>query len=114
MRVVTLNAVSAGMTRLRSKGGANPETLYELTNGYVLPSRAIKQRPAVRYQTKLPVGSKGLTVFNGVFYTFAASSLSNPGTATLKILKHPTPGYAGTHCTTSAAGLTGYTGPANW
>lgn len=96
MRTVTLNAVSAGMTRLRSKGGANPETLYELTNGYVTASRAIKQRPGVHYQTKLPIGSKGLVAYNGVFYTFAATTLSNPGTATLKILPHPSPTFAGT------------------
>lgn len=95
MRVVTLNAVSAGMTRLRSKGGANPETLYELTNGYVTASKTIKQRPAIRYQTKLPATSRGLCVFNGVFYTFTAHAVSNPGTATVKVLIHPTPGYSG-------------------
>lgn len=95
MRTIVLNTSAAGMTRLRGKGGASPETLWELTNGYVNASRSIQQRPAVQYQTKLPSTSRGLTVFNGTLYTFTAHAVSNPGTATVKILTHPTPGFAG-------------------
>lgn len=95
MRTISLNTSAAGMTRLRGKGGASPETLWELTNGYVTASKSVKQRPGLQYQTRLPDTSKGLVAFNGVLYTFTAHSVSNPGTATVKILTHPTPGYAG-------------------
>lgn len=83
------------MTRLRTKGGASPESLYELTNGYVTASKGLKQRPSVQYQTTLPATSRGLTVFNGVLYTFTAHAVSNPGSATVKVLTHPTPGFTG-------------------
>jgi len=96
MRAVTLNAFSAGMTRLRTKGGASPETLYELTNGYVTASRTLKQRPALTYQHALPTASKGLVYFKGVFYTFSAASVSPVAGSTNLVLIHPTPGFSGT------------------
>lgn len=96
MRTITLNTAAAGMTRLRNKGGANPETLFELTDAYVTASRSIKPRPAMVYKTKLPSASKGYAVYNGVRYTFAARSASNPGSATVLILVHPNPAFAGT------------------
>ena len=42
---VTLSAVQAGITRLRTKGGASPESLYDLINGYVTAARTIAPRP---------------------------------------------------------------------
>jgi len=95
MRAVILNSSAAGMTRLRGKGGASPETLWELTNAYVTASKAIKQRPAVQFYTLFPPTSRGMTVFNGVMYTFTAHAVSNPGSATVKVLIHPTPGFTG-------------------
>jgi hypothetical protein len=95
MRAVVLNTSAAGMTRLRGKGGASPETLYEATNCYVNASRAIQQRPAMQYYTIFPSTSRGMTVFNGVMYTFTAHAVSNPGSATVKVLIHPTPGFTG-------------------
>lgn len=95
MRTVTLNAFSAGMTRLRTKGGPSEQTLYELTNGYVTASRTIQQRPAITSQTKLPPTSRGLCTFNGVFYTFTHAVVSNPGTATVRVLLHPDPSFSG-------------------
>jgi len=94
-RSVILNTMAAGMTRLRGKGGESPETAWEITNGYVTASKSIKQRPAVVYQTLLPATSRGLCPFNGSLYTFTAHAVSNPGTAIVEILTHPTPGFAG-------------------
>jgi len=91
------------MTRLRTKGGASPQTLYDLTNGYVNASRCPQQRPGTTWVFNYaPAGhtvnagkTKGLAAFKGVLYTFthdpAYSSL--PGSAkTFKIvvLRHPT------------------------
>ena len=97
MRAVTLNASSAGMTRLRSKGGASPETLYELYNGYVTASRTTKQRPAVVYAHTLPTVSKGLVYFNGAHFIHLASAPVTPvAGSTNLVLIHPTPGFSGT------------------
>lgn len=96
MRAVTLNAFSAGMTRLRTKGGASPETLYELTNGYITASRTIKERPAATYAFTVPTSSKGLCQFGGVFYTFSASAVSPVAGSTNKVLIHPTAGSTAT------------------
>ena len=84
------------MTRLRSKGGASPETLYELYNGYVTASRTTKQRPAVRYSNLLPAASKGLVFFKGIFYTFSAAPVTPVAGSTNLVLIHPTPGFSGT------------------
>jgi hypothetical protein len=95
-RPVTLSAFTAGMTRLRTKGGASPETLYELTNCYVTASRSILPRPCHALLTLVPTGSKGLCAFNGVLYTFTADkTLVNTGSTTLVVLRHPDPAFAG-------------------
>lgn len=72
MKAITLNATKSGMTRLRDKGGASPETLYELTNGYVSASKAPKQRPGTRWRYTWPSGTKGMCAFDGKLHSFAA------------------------------------------
>lgn len=79
MRSITLNAAKAGMTRLREKGGASPETLYELTNGYITASKAPRQRPGTRHMFKLPANTRGLCVHKGTFHTFSAVPMASGG-----------------------------------
>jgi hypothetical protein len=88
-RQVTLNAVRAGMTRLRDKGGANPESLYELTNGYVTASRTIKSRPGCTLAATLPAGTKGIAVYNGQLVTFCHEPVTVPSGWRLEIVRHP-------------------------
>jgi len=102
-RAVTLNATKAGMTRLRYKGGASPESLYELTNGFVNASRCPQQRPGTTWKFNFADSghtgnaglTKGLVAFNGILYTFSARSLTS-GSNVYQIipLKHPTNGSA--------------------
>ena len=96
MRTVTLSAVQAGMTRLRDKGGASPETLYELTNGYVDASRAPTVRPGTVLDYTIPVGTKGLCPFGGKLHVFAAGPVTvlNP-LYVVNILRHPDATYVG-------------------
>jgi hypothetical protein len=100
-RVVTLSASKAGMTRLRYKGGASPETLYELTNGFINASRCPQQRPGTRWKFNLAdtghTGNagktKGLVAFKGVFYSFTHSpSYTTTGSSSyvVVVLRHPT------------------------
>ena len=44
-RIVYLNALKAGISRLRTKGGPDPETLYDLVNGYVTQAGTVESRP---------------------------------------------------------------------
>lgn len=90
MRAVALSAVKAGITRLRQKGGASPESLYDLLNGYVTAARSIQIRPGSAIEHQLPEGTKGLVLFRGKFVVFA-DHLLDPGDPgyEVQILTHP-------------------------
>lgn len=82
VRKESLTASQAGMTRLREKGGASPNTLHELTNAYVTASRTPMQRGGTSWKFNyadphLSKGgnaglTKGLMSWGGMLYTFAA------------------------------------------
>ena len=71
MRQVALSTVKAGITRLRDKGAASQDSLYDLLNGYVTAARTIKMRPGSRIAYALPANTKGLVYFQGKFVVFA-------------------------------------------
>lgn len=90
MATVTLSAVKAGITRLRTKGGASPDSLYDLANGYVTAARTIAPRPGSEVSVKLPPGTIGLALHDGVFQVFAAESVGEmPPGYRLNVLSHP-------------------------
>lgn len=101
IRPVTLNATKAGMTRLRIKGGASPETLFDLTNGFVNASKCPQQRPGLTWLFNFANPSlgkdgnagitKGTVSFKGIVYTFSHTPLTS-GSANFVILtlRHPT------------------------
>lgn len=101
VRPVTLSATKAGMTRLRVKGGASPETLYDLTNGYVNASKCPQQRPGLTWlfnfaDPHLGKGAnagitKGNIAFKGITYTFSHTPLtSGNSNFVILTLRHPT------------------------
>lgn len=96
VRSVTLNASKAGMTRLRDKGGASPETLYELTNAYINASRSPTQRPGTTWITQFSANTAGLVAFQGIFYAFTAdiTKVVSTGSYQVILLRHPTNGSA--------------------
>ncbi len=84
------------MTRLRVKGAALRNSLYQLTNGYVTISQTVKVRPGTFRHTDLGATSGlagktfGLTYFDGTFHIFAAEELTDiPAGYTLHVLNHP-------------------------
>lgn len=96
MSVVTLGGLKGGMSRLREKGGASKDTLYDLVNANVDASGSVRARPGTSVAYTLPAGTKGLCAFDGKLQVFAATSISNiPDGVQLNILRHPDAGFAG-------------------
>lgn len=94
MRATYLSAVKAGITRLRDKGGASEDALFDLVNGYVTAARTIRMRPGARLPLTLPPGTVGLTSFKGAFVVFADAVMpAGPGYSVV-VLKHPSNGAA--------------------
>lgn len=97
LRQVNLGPLKAGITRLRDKGGASPESLFDLLNGYVDASGAPTSRGGTPVDLTLPEGTKGLCAFEGKKHVFALEAI-DPGSAeyVVDILVHPDPEFAGT------------------
>ena len=91
MRIQPLSTANAGMTRLRSKGNAAPNTLYDLLNGYITLSGTIKPRPGTQTDITLPAGTKGLVSHKCRLYTFSnvPTVTSNPDKYVVATLRHP-------------------------
>lgn len=77
------------MTRLRDKGGANPNSLYELTNAYVTAARTMESRPGTEVAFSVP-GTVGMAVHLGKLVVFSHQPVSVPAGVTLEIVRHPT------------------------
>lgn len=86
---MNLTAVDGGIVRLRTKGAANPRTLYDCLNGFVTAARTVRVRPGTARVAQLPAGTKGLTAFDGALHVFAAESLTVPAGFVLHVLSHP-------------------------
>lgn len=90
-RIVPLSTRNAGMTRLRSKGNADPATLYDLLNAYITLSGTIKPRPGTVVDTNLPAGTVGLVSHKCKLYVFSnvPVTMTDPDYVNA-ILRHPT------------------------
>lgn len=92
MAEIILSAVKTGITRLRTKGGASPDSLFDLANAYVSAARTIVPRPGSAISQNLPEGTIGLGLFNGVFQVFSDHVVAGlPENYNLNILSHPDP-----------------------
>lgn len=90
MREVVLSTQKGGISRLREKGGASPETLYNLENAYVTTAKTIRQRPGMPTLFTLNPGTVGWASYAGQYYVFATSFIAQPAGVTCVVLKHPT------------------------
>ena len=92
MRVQPLSTANAGMTRLRRKGGASPETLYDLLNGYITLAGTIKPRPGTQTDITLPTDTKGLVAHKCKLYVFShiPQVTSDPTKYIVATIRHPT------------------------
>ena len=79
-----------GITRLRVKGGASADSLYALDNAYVSAARTVVPRQGSAIHARLPQGTMGLALFNGVFQVFADHRIEGiPDGFNLNVLRHP-------------------------
>jgi hypothetical protein len=91
MRAMPLSTILAGMTRLRVKGGASQQSLYELLNGYVTNARSMQIRPGSVVDAKLPTDTKGLCSFKGQLYVFRHAPATAPSSKyKIAVCVHPT------------------------
>lgn len=91
MQQIVLSTQKGGVSRLRDKGGASQETLFDLVNAYVTTAKTIKQRPGRSTFLALNPGTVGLESFEGQFYVFASTFVAQSDTrVTCVVLRHPT------------------------
>lgn len=87
-----LTTVRGGINRLRTKGAALQDSLYDLVNAYVTAKRTIVPRPGTDRFAVLDSTTKGLCSFEGGLHVFADTSVAVPSGFTLHVLSHPDAG----------------------
>lgn len=89
MRDAPLTTVKGGISRLRTKGGARADTLYDLVNGYCTDEGTIVSRQATRRIAKLRASTRGLCAYKGTLHTFCHQATYVPEGFTLNLIVHP-------------------------
>jgi hypothetical protein len=85
-----LTTVKGGIDRLRTKGAALKDVLFDLVNGYVTSARTVKIRPGTFLTETLPTGTIGLVAFEGDLHIFSHNVVSSiPSGYVLDVLKSP-------------------------
>ncbi len=85
-----LSALKSGITRLREKGGASKDTLYDLVNSYVTKEKTMRARYGSKVITNMLAGTKGLCWFEDAFHVFSNDDVTVPSGFVCNILIHPT------------------------
>lgn len=86
---IPLTTIQGGINRLRTKGGANNQSLYDLLNGYVTSAQTVKVRPGSIRTAVLPSATKGLVAFQNSFHVFCNTFVEVPDGYTCHVLTHP-------------------------
>lgn len=77
MTAVALTSGRIGINRMRVKGGANNESLYDAKNCYVTASGSVRPRPGTVVVARLPPGTVGLMMFRDKLHVFSDRYMSN-------------------------------------
>lgn len=94
-RSVALTTVKGGINRLRTKGSAPNDSLYDLVNGYVTAAKTVTVRPGTFRTATLPTDTsgtsqtKGLVAFDGALHVFSDQFTEVPDGFVLHIVAHP-------------------------
>ena len=91
MRSAPLTTIKGGISRLRTKGGARADTLYDLLNGYVTEAGTVKVRPGTERVATLDPLTRGICAFGGSLHTFCHLPVAVPTGFTLNVICHPDP-----------------------
>lgn len=89
MRPVPLTAINGGINRLRVKGGAQADSLYDLLNGYVTQSKTIKVRPGTSRFAALDDTTAGLSTYQGQLAVFSITIVDVPDGFVNFVLQDP-------------------------
>jgi len=90
MRQENLTVIKGGLNRLRTKGAALKDSLFELLNGFVTLEKTVKVRPGTILETTLPAGTVGLVSFDQKLQVFASTNVQNiPVGYNLNLLRAP-------------------------
>lgn len=89
-----LTTIAGGINRLRTKGAASRDALYDLVNGYVTMSNTVVPRPGTNRNANLSAlavagATKGLVGFEGSLHVFSNTVVDVPDGYTLHVLVHP-------------------------
>ncbi|HEX7094966.1 MAG TPA: hypothetical protein VF183_03725, partial [Acidimicrobiales bacterium] len=74
-RPYPLTVLKGGIDRLRPKGGARADSLYDLVNAQITKEFQVEPRAGTRRAASLPEGTVGLCAFGGEFHVFANENL---------------------------------------
>lgn len=92
MRDAPLTTIDGGINRLRTKGGARADTLYDLENGFVTEVGTVVARPGSERKATLNELTRGLCGFAGKLWTFCHTSVDVPYGYELAVLVSPKTG----------------------
>ena len=89
-----LTTISGGINRLKTKGGADKNSLFDLLNGYVTQSNTVKVRPGTWRNADIANYSgagntKGLMSYQSALHVFSASVVDVPPGYELHVLNYP-------------------------
>lgn len=91
MRRFGLDVQKTGINRLRTKGGASPEALYDLTNARVDTAGGLGPRGGTVKEAVSLAGTKGLHGYKGKLQLFASTPVAAPSADyQVNVLRHPT------------------------
>ena len=91
MRPYPLTVLGGGINRLRVKGGAAANMLYDLQNGYITNAGSIQPREGTIRTVTLDSSTVGLAAANGQFNIFSSafSTATLPANYVLNVLSDP-------------------------
>lgn len=91
---IALTTIGGGINRLRTKGGADKNSLFQLLNGYVTQAGTTKVRPGTFRTANIGQYSgagttKGLVAYQDLFHVFSHEVVDVPPDFELHVLNHP-------------------------
>ena len=92
MQGAPLTTIQGGINRLRLRGGARADTLYDLVNGFVTEVGTVVSRPGTERKATLDSLTRGLCAFEGKLWTFCHQAVDVPYGYELGILVSPDTG----------------------
>src|ERR1700722_8344550 len=89
MRPYPVTVLKGGINRLRVKGGAAADSLYDLQNAYITNAGSVVPREGTIRTAQLSSSTVGLAAANGVFNIFSSQFGAAPNGYVLNVLSNP-------------------------